>query len=250
MKILQNKRTYLLQVIFLITSEILLSIDMSQCYHHIEDRELVFNPKTAPITICSDKLNYNQGHHVLTYQGHVMVFQVKKKNIVCPRVNHDKKNIASSSQNSRKTEEILEHTKVICARQNNGCRILLGQKLKIILSQDNKMVNKIVLTAKGDNTAKFYIFQLPRKRPKFVSANHDKKYHDRSSPQIYGQGKMITFEVGDNILTIDKDAYVDYYGSELTGGKVFYKINTNEASIVNTKKARKNTLVLNNYERN
>lgn len=216
--------------------------------------------KDGPITVCSDMLSYSQKNHQLIYQGDVVVLQVKGANILCtstPIPENNTNDIASTysfakintlGDYEQKQAASLKEAKEICKKQN-GCRFLAGQKLTILFTADNKAIDKVILTTDDEHTAKFYSIPFPKPTVKDANDNAGKDSTTKDDdPPMYARGQIMTLEMQKNLLTIEKNAYINRGGNQFSGKKVLYNTNTGVVTVPDT--GTRATVILNNSDIN
>ena len=177
----------------------------------------------GPIKICSDLLFYNKKKNTIIYQGNVVLIQIKKIKFHCIKESLSEDHNLLQINNSSKLNNQIKHTmqplkilqiiKPLC-QIYKGCMFLSGQKLSIIFSKDNKNILSITLKTNSENTVKFYALS-------FNNQKIEKKYQPI---ELYAEGKTINFHFIDNLLTIEKNAYIEHKGNKFSGTKIVYDI--------------------------
>ncbi|TNF68012.1 MAG: hypothetical protein EP298_06460 [Gammaproteobacteria bacterium] len=215
-----------------------------------EDQSSNFFGKDAaedgPITICSDSLHYDQGKNVLIYEGNVIIMQIKDIKLSCdPLNNHNQtKQISKASlwvPPSEKSYNTLQQKELNIAKslckQQGKCRYMSGQKLIVFLDEAGqaKQIQMLV----NDQKSKLPV-------AKYYSLSTDKK--NKQTPS-YAYSKIMQFQPKKNLLTLEKNAFVQQKNNSFSGEKITYNTQT---EVVNVPKQdfQRATMIISQEETN
>ena len=209
----------------------------------------------GPVTICSNKLNYNKDKSHITYYGGVTVLQIKGVTVNCnqPIENNEKNNVYFySEQNHSFTDnqnKWLKEASTIC-KEKKGCNFLTGQVLVVKINKNGK-VSDITMKSIGNNFSKFYSYPSNTTSGKNTKLTPNENLTDSEKSKnklltqqnsfkgpLLGTAKIINYSIEKNKVFLKKHASVKQSEDMYKGNDLIYDLRTERIISPGTKYGR------------